>query len=170
MIVKKIFRRVFSVLYKRKFNSAGKNISFDPFSSVFSYSSINLGRNVFIGRGAYFSSSHSEINIGSNIMFGPDVHIYGGNHIFNNVGLFMYKIKKDIAHIDGNVIIESDVWIGGKSIILSGVVIGKGAIIGAGSIVTKNVKPYSISAGNPAKIIKMRFTNDEIKAHEKKLY
>ena len=68
------------------------------------------------------------------------------------------------------IIFEDDVWIGANAIILSGVTIGEGAIIGAGSVVTKNVEPYTIFAGNPAKKIKMRFTEDELLNHRQLLY
>ena len=71
---------------------------------------------------------------------------------------------------DMPIIIEDDVWIGANAIILSGVTIGEGAIIGAGSVVTKNVEPYTIFAGNPAKKIKMRFTEDELLNHRQLLY
>lgn len=166
----RFLRKLFSFIYVKKFNKYGTNINFDPISSTFSYSNINIGKNVFIGKGAFFSASHSKIIIGENVMFGPEVHIYGGNHVFNQVGVFMHQIMKNTDHIDEDIIIEDDVWIGGKVIILSGVVIGRGAIVGAGSIVTKNIKPYSIAAGNPAKQVQMRFSDHEIKMHEKKLY
>lgn len=62
----------------------------------------------------------------------------------------------------GDIIIENDVWIGAKSTIMSGVKISNGAVVGAGSVVTKDVPPYAIVAGNPAKIIKMRFSDKQI--------
>jgi acetyltransferase-like isoleucine patch superfamily enzyme len=62
----------------------------------------------------------------------------------------------------GDIIIENDVWIGAKSTILSGVKLYNGSVVGAGSIVTKDVPPYSIVAGNPAKVIKYRFTQKVI--------
>jgi len=62
----------------------------------------------------------------------------------------------------GDVIIGNDVWIGRKALILSGVKIGDGAIIGASSVVTKDVPDYAIVAGNPAKIIKYRFSKEKI--------
>ena len=58
--------------------------------------------------------------------------------------------------------IENDVWVGDSVIILPGVKVGTGSVIGAGSIVTKDVEPYTIVAGNPAKLIKKRFNNDRI--------
>jgi virginiamycin A acetyltransferase len=64
----------------------------------------------------------------------------------------------------GDIIIENDVWVGAKSTIMSGVRIGNGAIVAATSTVTKDVPPYTIVAGNPAKIVKYRFTEDQIKS------
>ena len=64
----------------------------------------------------------------------------------------------------GNIIIENDVWIGAKSTIMSGVKIGNGAVIGATATVTKDVPPYAIVVGNPGKIIKYRFTEEQIES------
>jgi serine acetyltransferase len=63
----------------------------------------------------------------------------------------------------GDIIIKDDVWIGANAIILSGVTIGQGALIGAGAVVTKDVPPYAIVGGNPAKVIKYRFSEKVIK-------
>lgn len=75
---------------------------------------------------------------------------------------FKYHILKlaNDATSKGSIVIEDDVWIGHGAIICSGVRIGKGSIIAAGSVVTKNVLPFSIVGGNPAKLIKYRFTED----------
>ena len=62
----------------------------------------------------------------------------------------------------GSIIIEEDVWIGSNVVVLSGIKIGRGAVIGAGSVVTKDVKPYSVIAGNPARIVKMRFAESQV--------
>ena len=70
---------------------------------------------------------------------------------------------------DRDVIIEDDVWIGAKTTILKGVTIGRGAVIAAGALVVKNVEPYSIVGGVPARFIKMRFSPEEIESHEKAL-
>jgi serine acetyltransferase len=63
----------------------------------------------------------------------------------------------------GDIIIENDVWIGATTTIMSGVKISNGAVVAAGSIVTKDVPPYAIVAGNPAKVVKYRFTEEQIK-------
>ena len=90
---------------------------------------------------------------------------FGGNHIFNRVGVPLNTITKDINHRDLDVVIGDEVWVGGNVTILSGVTIGSGAIIGAGSVVTNNIESYSINVGNPCRKIKMRFSESEIKKH-----
>ena len=66
------------------------------------------------------------------------------------------------AYSNGPIVINDDVWIATDSIILSGVNVGKGAVIAAGSVVVKDVPPYSIVGGNPAKVIKYRFEQNII--------
>jgi acetyltransferase-like isoleucine patch superfamily enzyme len=72
-----------------------------------------------------------------------------------------YKTKKSALN-NKPVFIGNDVWVGAKSIILPGITIGDGTVIGAGSVVTKNVLPYTIVAGNPARIIRKRFSENKI--------
>ena len=103
-------------------------------------------------------------------MFGPEVMIIGGNHNTCVPGKFMYDVHEKRHQDDLDIIIEDDVWIGSRSIILSGVRIGRGAIIGAGSVVTRNVMPYCVVAGSPAHVIKHRWTTEQALLHEKSLY
>ena len=74
---------------------------------------------------------------------------------------FFYN-KTDHPKSNGDVIIGNDVWIGHESTIMSGVKIGDGAVIAANSVVVKDVEPYTIVGGNPAKVIKKRFSDDII--------
>ena len=126
------------------------------------------GKRVNIEKGAEFSSSveladdsgigiraqiSGKVIIGKNVMMGPDVCIYARNHAFARTDIPMNAQGFDI---EKPVVIEDDVWIGAKAIILPGVHIGTGAIIGAGAVVTKNVPNYAVVGGNPAHIIKMR--------------
>jgi len=117
---------------------------------------IQIGNDVFIGRNCTISTSESgrsPIFIGDNVMLAERVQIIGGNHEFSRINI---PINQQGEGKQGKITINNDVWIGASSIILSGVIIGTGSVVGAGSVVTKDVLPYSVVAGNPAKLIRFR--------------
>jgi len=159
-------------LYRHQFKVCGSNVVFYPTMSDIYYRHISVGDDVYIGPGASFMALISSISIGDKVMFGPNVTIRGGNHSTHIIGKFMadYRTPDKRKEDDQPVIIENDVWIGTGAIILKGVRIGRGAIIAAGAVVTRNVPPYSITGGIPAKLIKFRWSADEILQHEEKLY
>lgn len=103
-------------------------------------------------------------------MFEPNVTIIGGDHNASMIGRFMYEVEEKLPENDLPVIIEDDTWIGTGVIILKGVTVGSGAIIAAGSVVTKDVEPYSITGGVPAKLIKMRFQDQDLEKHKRLLF
>ena len=164
----KIIRRIAMLIIKRRFKSAGKNVIFSPLS-VFSYKTISLGNDVFIGRNAHFSAAIASIYIGNKVMFGPGVTIRGGNHNISVVGEFMYDVKTKLSSDDQDVIINDDVWVGANVTILKGVTVGKGSVIAAGAVVTKNVDEYTVVAGVPAKKIKSRFNEFDLNRHKEML-
>jgi virginiamycin A acetyltransferase len=102
-----------------------------------------------------------------NCAIGYNLRIRVRNHYTGYANLqskFQNKYNfPSLASIKGPVTIGNNVWIGDNVIILSGVTIGDGAVIGAGSIVTKDAPPFSIAVGNPAKVIKKRFSDNVIK-------
>jgi lipopolysaccharide transport system ATP-binding protein len=119
----------------------------------------------------------NKIYIGKFCSLGPEIKIIiGGNHrtdwvstsqlpadTFNFEDTFLNAQKiKNYNYSKGDLHIENDVWIGGFSIIFSGVRLGNGSVVAAGSVVTKDVEPYTIVGGNPAKLIKKRFTSKQI--------
>lgn len=167
------FRRIRSALLVRilkpLFLSCGKNVWFDPYGH-FSFANITIGNNVRIGVGAEFVISETTLTIGNNVMFGPNVTIRGGNHNTSQIGQYMLDVKIKRDEDDQPVIIEDDVWVGTRAIILKGVRIGRGAIISAGAVVTKDVDPYSIVGGIPARRLKWRWDANTIIEHEKLLY
>ena len=83
--------------------------------------------------------------------------VTGGNHFADRLLTFpvgsIYNIGKDDGYTKGPIIVEDDVWIATNALILSGVTIGRGAIVAAGAVVVKDVPPYAIVGGNPAKIL-----------------
>ena len=139
----------------------GKNCIFTP-------ESISVGENVYIGANCVFQSAHGEIIIGNHVMFGPGTHIHGGNHKTTEIGVYMDQVQKEKG-TDGRVIIEDDVWVGSNAIILCGVHVHRGAVIGAGTIVTKDVPAYAIVVGNAGKVIKYRFSDEQIIYHESRI-
>jgi len=171
LLIPRVWRRIRMILKKPLFGSYGKNFLFDP-DGDYSYNTIHVGNDVFLGVKPSLIASRSFIKIGNKVMFGPEVAIRGGNHRTDIVGRFM----KDITDIekrpqdDKGVTIEDDVWIGTRAIILHGVVISRGAIVAAGSVVSKNVPPYAIVGGVPAKTLRFRWDIDTILSHEQTLY
>ncbi|MDO4465983.1 MAG: acyltransferase [Bacillota bacterium] len=113
-------------------------------------SEIKLGDNSGIGVNAIISS---HVEIGNDVMMGPDCMIFTSNHGMDRLDIPMWKQPHTSPK---PVVIGNDVWIGARVIILPGVHIGDGCVIGAGSVVTKDVEPYSIVGGNPAKVLKKR--------------
>lgn len=103
-----------------------------------------------------------SLRIGNYCSIGPHVHfILASEHPYCALSTFPFKVKLGLqqreATSKGNITVDDDVWIGFGAIICSGVHIGKGAVIAAGSVVVKDVEPYAIVGGNPAKLIKYRF-------------
>jgi len=162
----RLVKRLFMMLLRYRFYNCGGNVIFDVMD-IFSYSTISIGNDVFIGSGAKFSASQSSITIGNKIMFGPNVTIMGGDHNIGVVGSYMFDVKEKLPENDLPIIIKDDVWVGCNVTILKGVTIGQGSIIAAGSVVIKSVEPYSIVGGVPAKKISQRFSDSDIIKHKK---
>ena len=144
----------------------------------------NFGHALGIGRGtgavgadALFNCDFSSILMGRFCSLANKIYfIMGANHPYKNVSSFPFDLKKFVEKIFGSVnpisfrrpnhyqiIIGNDVWIGQNATILGGVKIGNGAVVGAGAVVTKDIPPYAIVAGNPARVIKYRFDEETIK-------
>jgi virginiamycin A acetyltransferase len=135
-------------------------------SKIREFTTIGFGTN--INGPAYLSSrKNAPITIGRYCAIGYNLRIRVRNHYTGYANLqskFQNKYNfPSLASIKGPVTIGNNVWIGDNVIILSGVTIGDGAVIGAGSIVTKDAPPFSIAVGNPAKVIKKRFSDNVIK-------
>lgn len=148
------------VATQRRFGAYGTSFAFDP-DGLYSYETIFVGNNVDLGYRPILIATRSTITIGNDVMFGPEVTIRGGNHRFDIPGIPMAAVDDSMKEADNDlgVVIGNDVWVGTRAIILHGVTIGEGAVVGAGSVVTKDVPKYSIVAGNPARVIRERFSN-----------
>lgn len=112
---------------------------------------LKIGNNVGIAQNA-FIQVRGKVIIEDNVIFGPNVSIFSENHIFDNPDLPV-NVQGETRK---GVTIKSGVWIGTRAVVLDGVTIGKNSVVAAGSVVTKDVEPYCIVGGIPAKLIKMR--------------
>ena len=156
------------IFFRIKWKFLNKHNSVIP-QNVFKIENVTVGKMSYGELSLYdFSvNSSSNLNIGNYVSIGPNVIFFlNENHFYKRLTTFpISKLQNNIiqdSYSKGSIVIEDEVWIGANSLILSGVNIGKGAIIAAGSVVTKNIEPYSIYGGNPAKLIKMRFSDEII--------
>lgn len=133
---------------KRIAKEAGKNVNIEQY--VVFGEELEIGDNSTIG---FKSDVYGPVKIGKNVMIGPEVAIYTHNHEHKAIEIPM--IEQGYTE-SKPVVIEDDVWVGRRVLILPGVHIGTGAIVAAGAVVIKNVDSYSIVGGNPAKHIKYR--------------
>ena len=149
-------------LFKKAMNRCGHNVKIKPSTSVYyGLNNLSLGNNVSIPRYAHIFCTEAPLHIGDNVIFGPAPTIVTGDHRIDQIGIPTFFTT---------VTIEDDVWIGAHVTILKGVTIGRGSVVAAGSVVSKSCQPYSIIGGVPAKLLKYRFSRDEILQHEQSLY
>ena len=103
----------------------------------------------------FYANAHclifGEITFGDNVLIGPKVIMFGRDHYMKRTAPINTQ-----GYLRDPITVGNDVWIGSAAIILKGVKIGDGAVVAAGSVVTKDVEPYTIVAGNPARFVKYR--------------
>ena len=118
----------------------------------FSYpQNIKLGYNVFINRGVYLTAP-AQITIGDNALIGPFCMLNSGSHLYSNPKMIIRNQGHKIAPIT----LEDDVWLGAHVCVMPGVTIHKGAVVAANAVVTKDVPPFTVVAGVPAREINRR--------------
>lgn len=163
---KRIINRIEIKELKQNLVSCGNRVYIGR-NSDFTPNSVSVGNNVSLGINTLIMSTRAKVFIGDDVMFGPGVTIITGNHNTSYVGRTMISVKDNekAPEDDQDVIIENDVWIGANVTILKGVTIGSGSVVAAGSVVTKDIPPYQIWGGVPARYLKDRFTSDELKMH-----
>lgn len=132
----------------------GRNSKVHPTVLLRQGERIEIGENCLINHNNVLQAGKEfgRIRIGNYVHTGANVMMFAFNHSIDDVDI----PSKLQDYYDADICIEDDVWIGAGSVIVAGVTIGKGSVIGSNSVVTKDIPPYSIAAGIPAKIIKSR--------------
>ena len=143
-----LFQRLRGNMVKGYIDHCGDHVNIQP-KAVIS-KRVSIGDYSGVGEQ---SLVQGNVTIGNHVMMGPQVYIYTQNHSFARTDIYMdeqgFSPEKPVK-------IEDDVWIGARATILPGVTVGKGSIIGAAAVVTKDVPPYAVVGGNPARVVKMR--------------
>ena len=163
-------------IWKRSMKHCGKGVYLRPMSSdIKGIENLSVGDGTSIPKGSTIYCTEAPCRIGKKVIFGPRPTIITGDHRIDLIGKYMIDVTVEEKNVDGKnpydapVVIEDDVWTGANVTILKGVTIGRGSVIAAGSVVTKSFPPYSIIGGVPARLIKMRFTPEQIAEHERLL-
>lgn len=167
-----LWGRNVSLRHPRKI-SVGKSCVVDEYCSLSAQgdenSGITLGDEVLLGRGTVLGTRNGTVeigdysNIGANCRIGTTTHVKFGKHVLLAANCYIGGAQHKFDRLDipimrqgyeskGGVIIEDDVWLGAGVIVLDGVRIGTGSVIGAAAVVTKDIPPYSIALGIPAKV------------------
>lgn len=169
--LKIFYRNLFGYAYIRN-SRLSKSVTYGAGCKFFS---ANLDGHVEVGRytsiygpNTQVLSKLSPICIGSYCSIASNVLIIEYSHDINRVSTYYFcqnifngDVQDDLIS-KGPIRIGNDVWIGTNSVILGGVTVGDGAVIAAGSVVNKDVPPFAIVAGNPAKVVRYRFSKERI--------
>ena len=146
-IFDKILLKSRNILYRRKVRYMGKRVLFWGKGIIIKGINVSIGDNCTINNYVIINSKKANINIGNNVTISDYVYITA-------TGLDLENFIKKKIHIEKDVRIGNNVWIGARSIILPGIKISDNVVIAAGSVVTKDVESYAVVAGIPAKGIK----------------
>jgi len=126
----------------------GNDSTIEDFSTINNgMGAVNIGHRSRIGLSCVVIG---PVNIGNDVMLAQNIVLSGLNHSYQDI----HKPISQQPCTTAQIVVEDEVWIGANAVITAGVTIGKHAVVAAGSVVTKNVPPYSVVAGNPAKVIK----------------
>lgn len=130
----------------------GRNVKISPTAFFKNPEQISIGNDVFINHlCSIWAAPSGKITIGNDVLFGPGTCVIASNH-----GIAPGKLIREQDGVDAPIVIGNDVWIGAHVTVTAGVTIGDGCVVGAGAVVTKDLPPYSICVGIPAKPIKSR--------------
>lgn len=141
-----------NIYWAKKFNVPRNDIIIFPGVHFFAHESITVGYGVQINYNALIDASSGSITIGNNVLIGPNCVLRAANHVFTDTT----KPIKAQGYSGGPITIGDDCWLGSNVVVLKNVTIGKGSIIGAGAVVNRDIPPFSIAVGVPARVVGSR--------------
>lgn len=166
-----LWDKIWVPFWKLSMKHCGNGVYMRPMSSdLKGLWNMSIGDGTSIPKGSTFYCTEAPLIIGKKVIFGPNPTIITGDHRIDVVGKYIMDIHEKLPENDAPVIIEDDVWCGANVTILKGVTIGRGSVVAAGAVVTRSCPPYSIIGGIPARILKSRFSIEQILEHETQLY
>ncbi len=161
-------KRYFNLFKFRKKWKKYNNHNYTYAVNEFNIDKVLVGKYTYGPIEVYSDDLSVDLSIGSFCSIGKEtIFLLGEEHHTDIISTYPFRVKmihksKYEAYSKGNIVVGDDVWFGQKVTVLSGVKIGQGAVIATGAVVTKDVPPYAVVAGIPAKIIKYRFSNEII--------
>lgn len=171
VIIPWLWDKFLCLFYKQAMKYCGKGVYLRPSKSdLKGLWNMSIGDGTSIPKGAVFYCTEAPLTIGRKVVFGPRPTIITGDHRIDVIGHYILDNMDKRPENDAPVTIEDDVWCGANVVILKGVTIGRGSVIAAGAVVTQSIPPYSIAGGVPARVLKQRFSQEEINEHEHILY
>ena len=157
-------RKIRCLIFKRQWRKANAHNG-TYVKSPFDMSLVRVGQKTYGCIDVHLANETGRLEIGSYCSIAEEVRfLVSADHPLDHISTFPFRVhclqhaKEGICK--GDIIVEDDVWIGYRSTILSGVRIGQGAVVAAGSVVTKDVPPYAIVGGVPAKVLRYRFPEE----------
>lgn len=164
MFIYNLYRSLLMALKRKRFSLRNVHPTFYMAGKSLVAKDFTAAEYSFIGEGCRICPG---VSIGAYVMFGPHVTVTGADHKFDIPGTPMIFSGRPPLE---KTVVDADAWVGYGSVIMAGVRIGRGSIVAANSVVTKDIPPYEIHGGVPAKKIKNRFQSaDDIAVHEEML-
>lgn len=164
--MRRILDRFSLILFRKRWRKKNRFNTTIPLN-IFDINSVFIGKHTYGGIAVLNYNNYYKLTIGNYCSIATDVmFILDADHYTNHISSFPFKVKMLGEQFEGvskgDIIVDDDVWIGYGATIMSGVHISQGAVIAASAVVTKDVPPYAIVGGVPAKVIKYRFEPEMI--------
>ncbi|XPV76198.1 MAG: acyltransferase [Desulfovibrio sp.] len=148
------FKKSMTWICKKKLKHIGDGAEVRPGVCIAETQNVSIGKNVVLRPGTFIypdPDPSGEVIIEDDVLIGPGVHFYANNHAFSNPDIPISEQGYDKV---ASIHVKKGAWLGGNVVVLPGVTIGENSVVGAGSVVTKDVPPYTVYVGSPAKKIK----------------